>query len=71
MLPVKPPSCPTPLPLRPAGHPESHIHSGEGAVISPLAVAALGRRQVAVVAAGKHHTLLCTTAGASLLVHAG
>lgn len=40
-------------------------------MISPLAVAALGRRQVAVVAAGKHHTLLCTTAGASLLVHAG
>lgn len=39
------------------------MHSGEGAIISPLAVAALGRRQVAAVAAGKHHTVLCTTAG--------
>ncbi|KAL4458643.1 hypothetical protein ABPG75_013508 [Micractinium tetrahymenae] len=45
------------------GHPEAHLHSGEGAVISPLAVASLGRRQVAAVAAGKHHTVLCTTAG--------
>lgn len=47
----------------PAGHPEAYVHSGEGAVISPLAVAALGRRQVAAVAAGKHHTVLCTSAG--------
>ena len=45
------------------GHPESHIHSGESAVIAPRLVAGLGRRQVAAVAAAKHHTLLCTTAG--------
>lgn len=45
------------------GHPEAHIHSGESAVISPRLVASLGRRQVVAVAAAKHHTLLCTSAG--------
>lgn len=45
------------------GHPDAQLHSGEGAVIAPLMVAALGRRHVAAVAAGKHHTVLCTTAG--------
>lgn len=47
----------------PAGHPDAHVHSGEGAVIAPLVVSALGKRQVAVVAAAKHHTVLCTSAG--------
>ena len=32
-------------------------------MIQPAAVAGLGRRAVAAVAAAKHHTLLCTTAG--------
>ena len=32
-------------------------------MISPHLVAGLGRRQVAAVAAGKHHTVLCTTGG--------
>lgn len=32
-------------------------------MIQPALVAGLGRRAVAAVAAGKHHTLLCTTAG--------
>ena len=45
------------------GHPDAHIHSGEGAVIAPLVVSSLGRRAVAAVAAAKHHTVLCTTAG--------
>ena len=56
----------SPLPLPPlvgAGHPEAHIHSGESAVIAPRLVAGLGRRQVTAVAAAKHHTVLCTTAG--------
>ena len=45
------------------GHPEAHIHSGESAVIAPRLVASLGRRAVAAVAAAKHHTVFCTTAG--------
>lgn len=47
----------------PAGHPEAHIHSGESAVITPRLVTGLGRRQVLAVAAAKHHTVFCTTAG--------
>jgi hypothetical protein len=39
----------------PAGHPDAQIHSGEGAVITPLLVAGLGRRQVAAVAARVQH----------------
>lgn len=45
------------------GHPGLHLHSGESAVISPRLVIGLGRRQVVAVAAAKHHTLLCTSAG--------
>ncbi len=45
------------------GHPGAHLHSGESAVISPQLVAALGKRQVVAVAAAKHHTILCTSAG--------
>lgn len=45
------------------GHPEAHIHSGQSAVIAPRLVLGLGRKRVAMVAAAKHHTLLCTTAG--------
>lgn len=52
-----------PAPHLPAGHPDAHVHSGEGAVIAPLAVAGLGRRAVVAVAAAKHHTVLCTSAG--------
>lgn len=32
-------------------------------MIAPLVVSSLGRRAVAAVAAAKHHTVLCTTAG--------
>lgn len=46
-----------------AGHPEAHIHSGESAVIAPRLVAGLGKRQVAAVAAAKHHTVFCTATG--------
>ncbi|KAL4535240.1 hypothetical protein Ndes2437A_g05967 [Nannochloris sp. 'desiccata'] len=45
------------------GHPGAHLHSGESAIISPRLVAALGKRQVVAVAAAKHHTILCTSAG--------
>ncbi len=54
---------PLPAARPPAGHPDAHVHSGEGAVIAPLVVSALGKRQVAAVAAAKHHTVLCTSAG--------
>ncbi|KAK9908199.1 hypothetical protein WJX75_004163 [Coccomyxa subellipsoidea] len=45
------------------GHPEFHIHSGESAVILPRLVALPGRRTVAAVATGKHHTVAVTGAG--------
>ncbi|EIE21610.1 RCC1/BLIP-II [Coccomyxa subellipsoidea C-169] len=45
------------------GHPEFHIHSGESAVILPRLVALPGRRTVAAVATGKHHTVAVTRAG--------
>ena len=45
------------------GHPGVQFHSGESAVIVPRAVAGLGKRQVTAVAAAKHHTLVCTSAG--------
>ncbi|CAL8469414.1 g8955 [Coccomyxa elongata] len=45
------------------GHPEFHIHSGESAVILPRPVAMPGRRTVAAVATGKHHTVAVTRAG--------
>ena len=46
-----------------AGHPEFHIHSGESAVIFPRAVAIAGRKPIAAVATGKHHTAAITRAG--------
>lgn len=46
-----------------AGHPDAQLHSGDGAVIAPLVVTSLAKRCVAAVAAAKHHTVLCTTAG--------
>ena len=46
-----------------AGHPEFHIHSGESAVIQPRAVALPGRRAVAAVAVGKHHTVAVARGG--------
>lgn len=58
---VSTPRLPSTLPA--AGHPEAHIHSGESAVIAPRLVSSLGKRQVLAVAAAKHHTLFCTTAG--------
>ena len=50
-------------PLACAGHPEFHIHSGESAVIFPRAVAIAGRKPIAAVATGKHHTAAITRAG--------
>lgn len=50
--------------LRSAGHPDFDIHSGEAAVIVPRqVVAGLGRRQVTLVAAAKHHTVVATSTG--------
>ncbi len=46
-----------------AGHPNSDIHSGEGAVIAPRKVMGLGRREVALVAVAKHHTVVATVTG--------
>ncbi len=40
-----------------------HIHAGQSAQILPRAVAGLGRRQVAAVAAAKHHMLAATAGG--------
>ncbi|KAK9837376.1 hypothetical protein WJX84_002537, partial [Apatococcus fuscideae] len=45
------------------GHPDFEIHSGEGAVIVPRHVAGLGRREVLLVAAAKHHTAVATNKG--------
>lgn len=45
------------------GHPEFHIHSGESAVILPRPVPLPGRRPVAAVATGKHHTVAVTRSG--------
>ena len=46
-----------------AGHPEFHIHSGESAVIFPRPVAIPGRKAIAMVATGKHHTAALTRSG--------
>ena len=46
-----------------AGHPEFHIHSGESAVIFPRPVAIPGRKAIAMVAMGKHHTAAVTRSG--------
>ncbi len=46
-----------------AGHPEFHIHSGESAVIFPRQVAIPGRKPMAMVATGKHHTACVTRTG--------
>ncbi|XP_020095639.1 uncharacterized protein LOC109715170 [Ananas comosus] len=46
------------------GHPDFDIHSGQAAVITPrLVTLGLGARQVRVVAAAKHHTVVATEAG--------
>ena len=45
------------------GHPDFHIHSGEGAVISPRLVAGLGGVRIVSVAAAKHHSLAAADSG--------
>ncbi|XP_028766863.1 uncharacterized protein LOC114724637 [Neltuma alba] len=46
------------------GHPDFDIHSGQAAVITPQQVTyGLGARQVKVIAAAKHHTVVATEGG--------
>ncbi|KAK3242147.1 hypothetical protein CYMTET_48143 [Cymbomonas tetramitiformis] len=45
------------------GHPNELVHSGQQAVITPLAVAALSSLRVATVAVGKNHTLASVDTG--------
>ncbi|WOL05081.1 inhibitor of Bruton tyrosine kinase [Canna indica] len=46
------------------GHPDFDVHSGQAAVITPRQVMlGLGSRQVKVVAAAKHHTVIATESG--------
>jgi hypothetical protein len=49
--------------LRPSGHEDSHIHSGDAAQIQPRPVSLLGKRVVVALAAAKHHMVVATSAG--------